>query len=77
MNTRKTQINELRIRASGLTREQGRLLGRMVAQQLSEEPLSTSGPQNISEVSLRIRSEGRNSMETLAARIAQSIRRNV
>lgn len=77
MNTRKTQIDELRIRASGLTREQGRLLGRMVAEQLSEEPLSTSGSQNISEVSLRIRSKGRNSMETLAARIADGIRRNL
>ena len=77
MNSRKTQINELRIRASGLTREQGRLLGRMVAEQLSEEPLGTRESQNISEVSLRISSQGPNSMETLAARIADSIRRNV
>ena len=77
MNTRKTQINELRIRASGLTREQGRLLGRMVAERLSEEPLGTSGAQNISEVSLRIRSQGGSSMETLATRIADSIRRKV
>jgi hypothetical protein len=77
MNTRKTQIDELRIRASGLTREQGRQLGRMVAEQLSEVPLSTSGSQNISEVSLRIRSQGRNSLETLATRIADSIRRKV
>lgn len=73
----KTQINELRIRASGLTREQGRRLGRMVAEQLSNSPISESDPREIPALSVRVQSQSTNSMGLLAASIADSIRRKL
>ena len=74
----KTQIDELRIRASGLTREQGQRLGRMVAEQLIQSPLGGgSGPREIPALSVRVSSQSTNSIGPLAIRIADSIRRKL
>ena len=73
----KIQIDELRIRASGLTREQGRRLGRMVAEQLSNSEISEAGPREIQALSVRVNSQSTNSIGQLAASIADSIRRKL
>jgi hypothetical protein len=73
----KTQINELRIRASGLTREEGQRLGRMVAEQLSNAPISESDARNIPALSVRVHSQSTNSIGLLAANIADSILRKL
>jgi hypothetical protein len=71
----KTHIDELRIRASGLTREQGLRLGRMVAEHLSNAPIGEAGPRHIPALSVRVHSQSTNSIGLLAASIADSIRR--
>lgn len=73
----KTQINELRIRASGLTREQGRRLGRMVAEQLRDSQIGEAGPREIPALSVRVHSQSTHSIGLLAASIADSIRRKL
>ena len=73
----KTQIDELRIRASGLTREQGRRLGRMVAEQLSNSQIGEAGPREIPALTVRVVAQSTNSLGLLAASIADSIRRKL
>ena len=76
MRSSKVQINELRLRAPGLNREQAQRLGRLVAKRLSESPIPVAQSRTLPSVSLRVR-DGRGSLEGIASEIASSIRKSV
>jgi len=71
------QIGELRIRATGLTPEDARRLGESVAQRLVASPLVSHGQRKISELTVRTRSNGTNSVDRMAEEIAAGIRRSL
>lgn len=71
------RINHLRLRVSGKDRGQGRRLGESVAKQLSELPIATVRSQRIPQLSVRVRAQDSNSVETLAAKIANSVRSRI
>lgn len=77
MSAATVQINELRVRASGLTPEQARSLGETVAKRLAEAPLATNQSRTIPRVSLRVRSSTTSSIERMADEIAVGIRRSL
>ena len=77
MSAATVQIDELRVRASGLTREQARHLGEAVAKRLVELPLGTEQSRNIPTVTLRVRSNAAGSIERTADEIAVGIRRSL
>lgn len=72
MSSRKIKIDELRLRAPGLTRAQAQQLGRLVAQRLSEISLPAGGARKLKSVSVNVRST-RGSLEGMAAEIANRI----
>lgn len=71
------QINELRLRASGLTPDQARRLGEIVAKRLSEVPLAGRQSQRITSLRLRVQSRANDSLEQMADDIAHHVRRRV
>lgn len=68
------QINELRLGAPGLTVEQARQLGELVAKRLSEAPLAGTEPRRIATVQLRVQSRANDSLERIADEIARQVR---
>jgi len=72
----KVHIREFRIRASGLTREQGRRLGELVAKRLSEDSRETNGTKSVNEISIKFRSTT-SSIDRLASDVTAHIRRRV
>lgn len=74
MSAATIQINELRVRASGLTPEQARRLGESVAKRLAELPLAANQSRKIPAVTLRVRSSTTTSIERMADEIAVGIR---
>jgi hypothetical protein len=72
----KVRIQEFRIRATGLTREQGRRLGELVAKQLNESARKSTGSRNINEISIQFRSDG-HSIDRLATDVTRQIRRKL
>lgn len=76
MSSRKVHIDELRLRAPGLSRAQAERLGKLVAKQLAERPLTVMRSRTIPALSLKVNSDAR-SVEEMATRIATSIRKSV
>ena len=77
MSSRRNQINELRIRATGLTRDEARRLGEAVAKQLSETPLPACQSRKISILTIRtIRPENK-SITGMAGQIVSRIRNQI
>ena len=66
MSAATVQINELRVRASGLTPEQAQRLGESVAKRLAEVPLGTDQSRTIPTVILRVRSNTTSSIKRMA-----------
>jgi hypothetical protein len=78
MTARTVHVGELHLRASGLTREQARRLGELVAARLAESGLASSqAPQNIPSIDLAVRSSGslERTADDIAARLRQELRR--
>ena len=71
------QINELRLRASGLTREQARLLGETVAKRLAEFSLAGTQSRRIPALTVRVGTMATSSVDVLATEIARRIRHNL
>ena len=74
MKSSTVQINELRLRASGLTPELARLLGETVAKRLANLPIAADRSQRIPDVTLRVRSSATSSIERMADEISTKIR---
>jgi uncharacterized protein YoaH (UPF0181 family) len=77
MSSATVQINELRLRASGLTHEQAQRLGETVAKRLAELPLAPGQSRKIPAVNIRVRSSGTSSIERMTDEIALGIRRSL
>jgi hypothetical protein len=77
MSSATVQINELRLRASGLTPEQARHLGETVAKRLAEVPLAAHPSRKIPAVNIRVRSSGTSSVERITHEIVAGIRRSL
>ncbi len=69
-----TQIHELRVRAPGLTQEQGRRLGEAVARRLLNVQLDR--PRTIPALAVRVRAASA-SIDRLADDIVRGIRRKI
>lgn len=77
MKSGKVQIKEFRIRVDGLTREEGRRLGHLVAKQLNDATRNTrAGNKSMDEISIRLRSNSR-SVDRLASDVTTQIRRRL
>ena len=76
MNSR-FQIDQLRLRAFGLTREQGHSLGESVARRLGELEWAPRSEKKISSLHVEVRSGERTSVEELADLIAFEIQRRL
>lgn len=74
MKSATVQINQLRLRVPGLTQEQARRLGEVVAKRLTELPLDTNHSRQIPALVLRVRSGPTSSMERMANDITNRIR---
>jgi hypothetical protein len=70
-------INELRLRATGLSREQARPLGEMVAQRLAKLPLRLRRNRRIASVNMRVNFVAAQSVEGLADQIVRRIQQGV
>lgn len=71
------RIDELRLRASGLTREQGKRLGEIVAERLAKQTLvGDQQSRIIPSLNVRVQSNAGSSVERMAFEIAGSIRRS-
>jgi hypothetical protein len=77
MKSTTVHIDELRLRASGLTPEQGRRLGEIVAQRLSGLQLVGNQSRQIPSVHLRLRPSDGGSLERMADHIVAGIRRTL
>ena len=77
MSSKKVQIDELRLRTSGLTREQARSLGENVARQLAENIPSSRRSRKLPGISIRINQGANHSQDGLAETIADQIRRRL
>ena len=72
------RIDELRLSASGLTREQARRLGEIVAGRLAKLPLAGDRQsRKIPSLNVRVHSSAGSSVERMADAIVASIRRNL
>jgi hypothetical protein len=71
------EISELHLRVPNLAPPQARRLGEMVAQRLSEMPLARAGSRKIDDLAVRVRTDGRSSMERVADQIATGVRRSL
>ena len=76
MSSRKVHINELRLRAPGLSRAQAQRLGKLVAKELAEKPMTAIQSRTIRALSLKVNSNA-DSVEGMATGIASSIRKTV
>lgn len=77
MSSRKVRIDELRLRTSGLTREQARKLGESVARQLAENIPSSRRSRRLPGISVQISQPANHSEDRLAETIANQIRRRL
>ncbi len=75
MESARVRIDELRLRAPGLTPEQGRLLGEAVARRLADLPVGRSG--NVPALALSVPLGGPIEIESLGEAIAARIRRGL
>jgi hypothetical protein len=73
MSAKEIRINELRVRTSGLTPEQSRRLGQLVASQLAATPLALKRSRTIPALTIEINQTG-SSVDHLANQIANKIR---
>jgi len=74
----RVEINELRLRAPGLTREQARALGEMVAEGLAEMNLEGSRTgRRVPRLNLNIRAPLNGSIRRIADEISGSVRRQL
>ena len=76
MKSGNVRIKELLIRVPGLTREEGRRLGQLVAKQLSDAVGNPKGTKSVAEISIRLRSDNK-SVDRLASDVTAQIRRKV
>lgn len=76
MSSRKVHINELRLRAPGLSRAQAQRLGKLVAKELAEKPMTVIRSRTMRSLSLKVNSDA-DSVEGMATKIAGSIRKAV
>lgn len=74
MSSRKVQINDLRLRVPGLSREQARTLGESVARHLAEVAPGIKRSVKMPTISIRIDQPANRSIEPLAREIANRIR---
>ena len=74
MKSPKVQINEMRVRASGLKPEQARRLGEMVASRLADARLGNQSSQRIPSAYVPVGSSTGNSVEALADQIVAGLR---
>ena len=77
MKSTKIQVNEMRVRVRGLSREAARSLGEIVAQRLAEARFAVKSSQNIPSVNVRLTSAGNNSIEATANEIVERLRRQL
>jgi len=77
MKTTKIQINEMRLRVRGISREEARRLGEIVAQRLSDARFAVKSSRNVPSVNVRLKSAGTDSIEATANEIVESIRKQV
>lgn len=78
MRRAKVQINEMRLRVPGLTREQAQRLGKIVAERLAKYPMA--GYQQtrvIPALTIRSYSNARSAVERTASDIAENIIRGI
>ena len=77
MSSRKVHIDELRVRTSGLTREQARTLGENVARHLAENIPGGRRSRKLQNVSIRINKPAGHTEDRVAETIANQIRRRL
>jgi hypothetical protein len=77
MKSTKIQVNEMRVRVRGLSREAARSLGEIVAQRLAEARFAVKSSQNIPSVNVRLTSAGNNSIEATANEIVERLRKQL
>ncbi|HEY3028347.1 MAG TPA: hypothetical protein VGJ55_19525 [Pyrinomonadaceae bacterium] len=71
------EISELHLRVPNLAPPQARRLGEMVAQRLAGLSLAQDGSRKIDALAVRVRTDGRSSMERVADEIATGVRRRL
>jgi hypothetical protein len=76
MKSGKVHIDNLRVRAQGLTPDQARRLGEMVAQRLADVRLGGQQSRNIRAANVHVRSNS-GSVDSMANEIVASIRRKL
>lgn len=76
MSLRRVHIDELRLRVSGLTRDEARRLGDAVAKHLRRLPVGNAS-RSIPNMNIRMQSERTNSIEAVADAIAGNVRRKL
>jgi hypothetical protein len=76
VKTGKLQINDLRIKAPGLTTEQARRLGQMVAQRLVSTQFNKQTSRTVPTARVQLNRAG-TSLETMANEVVEGIRRKL
>lgn len=71
------QISELHVRATGLTREQARRLGEVVAERLAQSPLARQGSRKIPALNVCVKPAAAKSVERTADDVVDGIRRSL
>ena len=71
MNSNSIQIDQMRVRAPGLSVEQAQRFGELLQQRLSTEPFATSQSGHISTLNVRVDAKGSRSLETLIEEIVR------
>ena len=77
MKSGKVHIDNLRVRAQGLTPEQARRLGEIVAERLADVRLVDQRSRKILATNVHVRSANSSSVESMANEIVASIRRKL
>jgi hypothetical protein len=77
MSSAKVQINELRLRAPGLTPDHARYLGELVAQRLSNTPLVAEQSRQIPSQNVQLRANKGAPIDRMADEIVAGIRRSL
>jgi hypothetical protein len=77
MKSTTVHINELRLRASGLTPEQARHFGKVVAERLAQSPLAMHRSRKIPALNVCVKPAAGKSLERAADDIVDGIRRRL
>ena len=73
MSPSSIHVHDVQVRAPGLSREQGRLLGEAIAQRLASLAPSEGGNHNIPHLAIRVHAPPSTATNTLASRIVAGI----